>query len=109
MVCIKTFYPVGTYVYALVEASGNHVATLTSEAIVCFVDKDYFFAFDKIKEENGKPFTEYRMIEVHKAVTDGGYTLITLPDGFDIKTVKIVVKGTYNLLSAMKNAGEMSS
>jgi membrane fusion protein, heavy metal efflux system len=98
----------GMYVNALIEAKGNNAATLPSEAIVSFDDKDYIFAFDKNKEENGKPFIEYRMIEVHKGVTDGGYTEITLPDGFDIKTAKIVVKGAYNLLSAKKNAGEMS-
>ena len=56
----------------------------------------------------GKPFTEYRMIEVQKGVTDGGYTEVILPKGFDIKTAKVVIKGAYNLLSAKKNAGEMS-
>jgi membrane fusion protein, heavy metal efflux system len=98
----------GMYVNALIEASGNNVATLPSDAIVSFDDKDYIFIFDKNKEENGKPFTEYRMIEVRKGITDNGYTEITLPDGFDTKTAKVVVKGAYNLLSAKKNAGEMS-
>jgi membrane fusion protein, heavy metal efflux system len=98
----------GMYVNALIEAKGNNAATLPSEAIVSFNDKDYIFAFDKNKEENGKSFTEYRMIEVHKGVTDGGYTEITLPDDFDTKTAQIVIKGAYNLLSAKKNAGEMS-
>jgi membrane fusion protein, heavy metal efflux system len=98
----------GMYVNAMIEARGNNAATLPSEAIVSFDEKDYIFAFDKNKEENGKPFTEYRMIEIHKGVTDGGFTEITLPEGFDIKTAKIVIKGAYNLLSAKKNAGEMS-
>lgn len=98
----------GMYVNALIEASGKNVATLPSEAIVSFDDKDYIFAFVKNKEENGKPFTEYRMIEVHKGFTDSGYTEITLPEDFDTKTAKIVIKGAYNLLSAKKNAGEMS-
>jgi cobalt-zinc-cadmium efflux system membrane fusion protein len=48
------------------------------------------------------------MIEVHKGVTDGGYSEITFPEGFDIKTARIVIKGAYSLLSAKKNAGEMS-
>ncbi len=98
----------GMYVNAIIEASGNKVNALPSEAIVSFDDKDYIFIFDKNKEEGGKPFTEYRMIEVLKGVTDGGYTEIRLPEGFDSKTAKVVLKGAYNLLSAKKNAGEMS-
>ena len=52
--------------------------------------------------------TEYRMIEVRKGVTENGYTGINLPEDFNLKTTKVVVKGAYNLLSAKKNAGEMS-
>ena len=98
----------GMYVNAIIEATNNKVTALPSEAIVTFEDKDYIFVFDKNKEEGGKPFTEYRMIEVHKGVTDGGYTEIILPKNFNIKIAKVVVKGAYNLLSAKKNAGEMS-
>ena len=98
----------GMYVNAVIEASSNKVTTLPSEAIVSFEDKDYIFLFDKNKLEDGKPFTEYRMVLVTKGVTDGGFTEITLPESIDIKTVKAVVKGAYNLLSAKKNAGEMS-
>jgi cobalt-zinc-cadmium efflux system membrane fusion protein len=98
----------GMYVNAIIESSGNQVTALPSEAIVSFDDKDYIFVFDKNKEEGGKPFTEYRMVEIHKGVTDGGFTEVLLPDGFDIHTAKVVIKGAYNLLSAKKNAGEMS-
>lgn len=98
----------GMYVNAIIEASGNMAKAVPSESVVSFDDKNYIFVFDKNKEENGKPFTEYRMIEVHKGITDDGYTEIVLPEGFDIKTAKVVIKGAYNLLSAKKNAGEMS-
>jgi cobalt-zinc-cadmium efflux system membrane fusion protein len=98
----------GMYVNALVEATANQVTSLPSEAIVSFDDKDYIFVFDKNKVENGKQFTEYRMIEIQKGVTDSGFTEIILPEGFDIKTSSVVIKGAYNLLSAKKNAGEMS-
>lgn len=98
----------GMYVNAIIEASSNKVTSVPTESVVSFDDKDYIFIFNKDKEENGKPFTEYRMIEVHKGVSDGGYTEIILPKDFDSKTVKVVVKGAYNLLSAKKNAGEMS-
>ena len=98
----------GMYVNAVIEATSNQVTALPSEAVVSFDDKDYIFLFDKNKVENGKPFTEYRMVEIKKGVTDGGFTEITLPEGLDIKTIKVVTKGAYNLLSAKKNAGEMS-
>ena len=98
----------GMYVNAIIETSGNQVAALPSDAVVSFDDKDFIFIFDKNKEEAGQPFTEYRIIEVHKGVTDGGFTEVILPDGFDISTAKVVLKGAYNLLSAKKNAGEMA-
>jgi cobalt-zinc-cadmium efflux system membrane fusion protein len=98
----------GMYVNAIIESTSNTVAALPSDAIVSFDDKDYIFVFDKDKEEDGKPFTEYRIIEVHKGVSDGGFTEIILPEGFDISTAKVVIKGAYNLLSAKKNAGEMA-
>jgi cobalt-zinc-cadmium efflux system membrane fusion protein len=48
------------------------------------------------------------MVEVKKGETDGGFTNIIFPDGFDAGSVKLVLKGAYNLLSAKKNAGEMA-
>jgi len=98
----------GMYVNAIIEAASNKVAAVPSDALVSFDEKDYIFVFEKNKEEDGKPFTEYRMIQVEKGVTDGGYTEIVLPEGFDSKTAKVVIKGAYNLLSAKKNAGEMA-
>jgi cobalt-zinc-cadmium efflux system membrane fusion protein len=98
----------GMYVNAMIETSGNQVASLPSDAIVSFDDKDYIFVFEKNKEEAGQPFTEYRMIEVIKGVTDGAFTEVVLPEGFNITSAKVVVKGAYNLLSAKKNAGEMA-
>ncbi|MDP4275258.1 MAG: efflux RND transporter periplasmic adaptor subunit [Bacteroidota bacterium] len=98
----------GMYVNAVIDASSGRVNALPSEAVVTFEDKDYIFVFNKDKKENGKSFTEYRMVEVHKGVSDNGYSEIMLPEGFNIKTAKVVVKGAYNLLSAKKNAGEMS-
>ena len=96
------------YVNAIIESTSNTVTALPSDAIVSFDDKDYIFVFDKNKEEAGQPFTEYRIIEVQKGVSDGGFTEIILPEGFDISTAKVVIKGAYNLLSAKKNAGEMA-
>lgn len=97
----------GMYVNAVIEATSNKVEAVPSECVVSFADKDYIFVFDRNKSEKGKPFTEYRMIQVRKGVTDEGFTEISLPDNFNIKTAKVVIKGAYNLLSAKKNAGEM--
>lgn len=98
----------GMYVNALIQSTGKKETTVPSQAIVSFEDKDYIFLFDKDKVESGKNFTEYRMIQIKKGITDGGFTAISLPENVDYKTAKIVTKGAYNLLSAKKNAGEMS-
>ncbi|MEI6048399.1 MAG: efflux RND transporter periplasmic adaptor subunit [Bacteroidota bacterium] len=98
----------GMYVNAFIDESENKVTALPTEAIVSFDDKDYIFAFEKEKEEAGKPFTEYRMIEVKKGISTPDYTEIIVPAGFNINTAKIVIKGAYNILSAKKNAGEMA-
>jgi cobalt-zinc-cadmium efflux system membrane fusion protein len=98
----------GMYVNAYIEESDSKVTSLPSEAVVSFDDKNYIFAFEKEKEEGGKPFTEYRMIEVKKGISGSGYTEIKVPEGFNINTTRIVTKGAYTLLSAKKNAGEMA-
>lgn len=98
----------GMYVNATIEATSEEVTAVPDEAIVSFDDKDYIFAFERNKVENGKNFTEYKMIEIRKGVSDGNYTEIILPENIDAKTLKVVVKGAYTLLSAKKNAGEMS-
>ena len=96
------------YVNAYIEESDSMVTSLPSEAVVTFDDKDYIFTFVRDKEEAGKPFTEYRMIEVKKGVSGSGFTEIKLPDSFLVDSAKVVVRGSYNLLSAKKNAGEMA-
>ena len=98
----------GMYVNATIETSNNKTLALPSDAIVSFDDKDYIFVFEKNKEEGGKPFTEYRMVEIQKGISDSGYTEVILPEGFSPETTKVVVKGAYNLLSAKKNAGDMA-
>jgi|WetSurSiteA1Bulk_404760.scaffolds.fasta_scaffold00407_8 membrane fusion protein, heavy metal efflux system len=98
----------GMYVNALIDAAGAKVASLPSDAIVSFGDKDYIFVFERNKEEGGNPFTEYRMVEIQKGISDDGFTEIILPEDLEITSVRIVIKGAYNLLSAKKNAGEMA-
>jgi len=75
----------GMYLHTIVETSGKIVTFLPSEAVVRFDDMDYIFSYEKEKKEDGKPFTENRMVEVKKEVVDGGYTEIIVPEGFNIK------------------------
>lgn len=98
----------GMYVNAHVILSGKETTAVPTEALVRFDDKDYLFVVEKDKVENGKNFTEYRMVQVTKGQSDNGYTAVTLPTSEEPATIRLVVKGAYNLLSAMKNAGEMS-
>jgi cobalt-zinc-cadmium efflux system membrane fusion protein len=98
----------GMYVNAHIQAKSGQVSSVPSASIVSFDDKDYIFFFFLNKVESGKPFTEYRMIQIQKGVSDDGFTEIVLPEGFNFKEAKVVIKGAYNLLSAKKNAGEMS-
>jgi len=98
----------GMYVNAQIETLSHQVTSLPTEAIVSFDDKDYIFVFEKNKTENGNLMTEFKIIEVKKGITENGFIEIILPEGLNIQTTKVVVKGAYNLLSAKKNAGEMS-
>ncbi len=98
----------GMYVRAVIATSDRLVPSVPNEAVVSFGDKDYIFVFEKNKVEDEKPFTEYRMIEVKKGVSDSGYTEVILPEDFDIQNAQVVTIGAYNLLSAKKNAGEMA-
>ncbi|MCU0370439.1 MAG: efflux RND transporter periplasmic adaptor subunit [Bacteroidales bacterium] len=98
----------GMYVLAHIEETDKQVVSVPAEAVVGFGDKYYIFIYEKDKEESGKPFTEYRFIEVIKGETTDEYTEIQLPEGFDLENSKVVLKGAYNLLSAKKNAGEMT-
>jgi len=103
----KSMLP-GMYVNAVIQAKSSQVTSVPSASIVSFDDKDYIFVQDKDKVENGKKMTEYRMIQVQKGVTSDGFTEVVLPEGFNFKDAKLIIKGAYNLLSAKKNAGEMS-
>jgi len=98
----------GIYITASVETHNNSMTALPSDAIVQFDGKNYIFVFDRVKQENGKAITEYKLVQVKRGASDNGYTGVILPEGFDIKKAKIVIKGAYNLMAAKKNAGDMA-
>lgn len=98
----------GMYVNAQITSKTHKAYTLPDESIVNFEGKSYIFVFEENKTEHGKKVCEYRMVPVSKGVSEQGYTEVIFPKDFDINTRSIVIKGSYTLLSTMKNGGEMS-
>lgn len=96
----------GMFVNAFVSLQPANVTAVPEDAVVSFEGNDYLFVFNKNKKEKGKSVTEYKMIQIKKGYSEDGYIQVIIPAG--TATDKIVVKGAYSLLSAMKNAGEMS-
>ena len=98
----------GMYVNARIETSSNTVTAVPTQSLVRFDEKDFIFVYEKSKKEGSKDVTEFKMVEVKKGTSDGGFTEIILPENFDIKNTKVVTKGAYTLLAAKKNAGDMA-
>ena len=96
------------YVKASIQVANNQGTAVPDEALVTFDDKHYIFVLKGKRTEEGKNVTDFQMIEVKKGTTNNGFTEVLLPNGFAIDKTKVVLKGAYNLLSALKNAGEMS-
>lgn len=46
------------------------------------------------------------MIPVVKGIEQEGYVAVTLPENFNVNTSRVVIKGAYSLLSAIKNVEE---
>jgi cobalt-zinc-cadmium efflux system membrane fusion protein len=104
----------GMYLKGIVEAGGVLVTALPEEAIVDYQGKKYIFiptveeAHGDEKSEGaeghveGKPF---KMVEVQTGNAENGYTEIFLPEGVNENT-EVVVKGTYAILSKIKNSEE---
>ena len=78
---------------AQIELSNNLTTSLPDEAIVDFEGQAYVFLF----MENG----QYKMTPIQKGNSENGRTEILNPT--EIRSQKIVVKGAYTLLMAMKN------
>lgn len=98
----------GMYVNATIRVLNDSVSSLPNEAILTFEDKNYIFIYSEKKKEGEKMVYLYKMVEVQKGASSEGYSAVILPDGIDFHKNIIVVKGAYNLLSALKNGGEMA-
>jgi len=98
----------GMYVNGEIQISNKNAFVVPQDAIVQFNGKFYIFTYKGKRVENGKQIHDFFAVEVQKGSTDGGFTEVILPEGFDNKTEQIVIRGAYQLLSAWKNAGEMA-
>jgi cobalt-zinc-cadmium efflux system membrane fusion protein len=88
----------GLYFKALIETDPQQVTTLPNEALVDFDNKHYVF----VEQKAG--VLEYEMIEISKLKSEEDFTEVALPSS--IAGRKIVLKGTYALLSILKNTEE---
>jgi membrane fusion protein, heavy metal efflux system len=98
----------GMYVKAMIETTEDLASVMPDDAVVSFEDKSYIFIFKGKRIENNKNITDFQMIEIKKGTSHDGYTRIELINKMNLNGLKVVIKGAYNLLSALKNAGEMS-
>jgi membrane fusion protein, heavy metal efflux system len=88
----------GLYFKALIETDPQQVTTLPNEAVVDFENKQYVF----VEQKAG--VLEYEMIEISKLKSEEDFTEVALPSS--IAGRKIVLRGTYALLSILKNTEE---
>jgi cobalt-zinc-cadmium efflux system membrane fusion protein len=98
----------GMYVNALIHAGEDSTTALPDEAVLTFEDRNFIFVYSERKQEGDKFVTLFQMVEVQAGQSSGGFTAVKFPDGFDAAAAKIVIKGAYKLLSALKNAGDMA-
>jgi cobalt-zinc-cadmium efflux system membrane fusion protein len=79
------------------EIHRQNDTVLPEDAVVTWEDKQYIF--EEIKPKN------YKMVEVKIGNSENGYQQI-LQTNTDILKKKIVTKGAYQLLMALKNVEE---
>ncbi len=84
----------GMFVNAQIDLSNNEVNTLPEEAIVSFNNKQYVFI-----ETSHQTF---EMIPIKQGNTENGYSEVLT----DLTNKKIVTKGAYTLLMALKNVSD---
>lgn len=116
----------GMYLKATIETGATETNALPTEAIVNSEGKNYIFiqvpAEEEYHEEKHEETAKgqeadaehgeeahgfkFKTVEVSTGVSGAGYTEVILPEGFDMNSKNIVVKGAYDLLSKMNNSEE---
>lgn len=92
----------GMYVKALIATRTEDVQALPVEAIIQSEAKDYVF----VQTDTAQAKVHFKMIPVIKGTEQEGFVGISFPENFNAANAKIVIKGAYALLSAMKNVEE---
>ncbi|MEY2898877.1 MAG: hypothetical protein RL138_930 [Bacteroidota bacterium] len=86
----------GMYMTAHIDLDEAKVKALPEDALVYFEGKQYVFV------ANGS--NTYKLVEVQLGRKERGY--IEIVNGDELASERVVVKGSYNLLMAMKNSAE---
>ena len=92
----------GMYVKALIATKTEDVQALAAEAIIQSDAKNYIF----IQTDTAQGKIHFKMIPIIKGTEQEGFVAITFPENFNAANAKIVMKGSYTLLSVMKNVEE---
>ena len=99
------------FVKAVIEIGANPVLALPDGAIVDFEGASYVFiqrpeaaGSEGTSNESESEGMTFEMFQVTKGVSENGYTQIKSPQDFEGQ--KIVLKGSYALLSKLKNSEE---
>lgn len=103
----------GMFLTAIVETGGVFVTALPDAAVVDYQGKKYVFAPINVQHEKNSAEDDqshssehhFNMVEVAAGVSEGGFTEVTFPSGFD-KNSEVVIAGGYSILSKMKNTAE---
>lgn len=91
----------GMYVKASIEKAGTSVPVLPSEALVQSEGKDYIL----IQTTQAQNQYTFKMVPVRKGIQQDNLTQVILPTTVP-SDAAVVVKGAYEVLSALINAGE---
>jgi cobalt-zinc-cadmium efflux system membrane fusion protein len=86
----------GMYMTAHIDLDEAKVKALPEDALVYFEGKQYVFV------ANGS--NTYKLVEVQLGRKERGF--IEIVNGYELASERVVVKGSYNLLMAMKNSAE---
>jgi cobalt-zinc-cadmium efflux system membrane fusion protein len=86
----------GMYMTAHIDLDEAKVKALPEDALVYFEGKQYVFV------ANGT--NTYKLVEVQLGRKERGF--IEIVNGHELASERVVVKGSYNLLMAMKNSAE---
>jgi cobalt-zinc-cadmium efflux system membrane fusion protein len=86
----------GMYMTAHIDLDEAKVKALPEDALVYYEGKQYVFV------ANGS--NTYKLVEVQLGRKERGF--IEIVNGHELASEKVVVKGSYNLLMAMKNSAE---